>query len=310
MAVRYVDIDPQDAGQRVDNYLIRISKGVPKTRLYRAIRKGEVRINKGRVRPSYRLQAGDCLRIPPLTLDQRPPSSAAPAWMKRRLGEEAVVYENSRLIVLDKPSGMAVHGGTGESLGLIEALRLLRPEDESLELVHRLDKGTSGCLLIAKKRSCLRELHALLRARQVRKQYLALVKGVWQGGAKRITEPLYKNILHSGERVVRVDHKLGKSAVSRFIPLQRYARASLVLVEIETGRTHQIRVHAAHIGHPVAGDDKYGDDQFNAELRTLGLRRLFLHSASIDCRDPQSGLGVAMGVPLSPELAALLLKLA
>lgn len=303
--VSYIDVGLDDEGQRIDNFLIRTCKGVPKTRLYRAIRGGEVRVNKKRVKPSYKVQSGDVVRLPPLKVAQRPSVGEPEPWMVERL-QQAISYEDNGMILLDKPSGMAVHGGQSESLGVIEALRLVRSDCTFLELAHRLDRGTSGCLIIAKRRSYLRAMHQKLRDRKVKKTYLALVKGRWQGGTRKMTAPLCKKTLPNGERVVKIDRESGKSAVSYFSPIQKYRDATLMLVKIKTGRTHQIRVHAASMGFPLAGDDKYGCPKFNQNLKHLGLSRLFLHAACVDCTDDVTGYGVYLGVVLPKVLKCVL----
>lgn len=277
--VRIVEIDDERAGQRIDNFLLASLKGVPKSRVYRMLRKGEVRVNKGRIKANYRLKSGDAVRIPPVRVaEESAPVNPGTRVLKRI--ETGIIAEEKGFLLLNKPSGIAVHGGSGLNYGIIEALRVLRPDAPYLELVHRLDRDTSGCLLIAKRRSVLRELHRLLRENGMDKRYLALVKGQWQGGERRIDAPLLKNTLKSGERVVTVNAE-GKSAVSIFRPVTVFADASLLEVRLLTGRTHQIRVHAASIGHPIAGDDKYGDVNFDREMKKYGVRRLFLHARSL-----------------------------
>ena len=302
--VRYEDVAPDDAGQRVDNFLVRILKSVPRSRIYRLLRRGEVRVNGRRAKPDLRLKAGDRVRLPPVRLDSviRPPT-ASPS-LRERL-ERAIVFEDRNLIALDKPAGIAVHGGSGVSLGVIEALRAQRPRD-TLELVHRLDRDTSGCLLIARTRKALRELHALIREGGMEKKYLALVRGNWQFGEKRIDVPLATHRRQGGERHVRAESR-GKESVSVFKPAQFFgAHATLMEVDLQTGRTHQIRVHAGFVGHPVAGDAKYGDAEFNAEMRSFGLERLFLHAHSIAFEWPGSGAPAHFSAPLPPELTAVL----
>lgn len=301
--VRMLQVGAEDAGQRIDNFLMRHLKGAPRSLIYRILRKGEVRVNKGRIKPEYRIQAGDQVRVPPVRTSA-PTTSNVGEGAGDRL-EQRILYEDERLLVIDKPAGMAVHGGSGLSYGVIEALRASRPDAHFLELVHRLDRETSGCLLIAKKRSELRMLHELLRERTVDKRYLALVQGRWNLGDKRINAPLLKNQLRSGERIVTVNPE-GKAADSRFRPLDIYKEASLVEVDLGTGRTHQIRVHGAHVGHPLAGDEKYGDEVFNRRMRELGLRRLFLHAHSIGFRDPVNGREINVSTPLPVELRAVL----
>ncbi len=305
--VQTVQIGDEFAGQRIDNFLISRLKGAPRSLVYRILRRGEVRVNGGRVKPDYRLRANDQVRIPPLRLAPE----RAPGRPGQRVLEtlrERVIYEDGTLLVLNKPSGLAVHGGSGLSFGAIEALRALRPDARYLELVHRLDRDTSGCLMVAKKRSMLRVLHELLRTGAVEKHYLALVRGTWGSERKRVTVPLRKNVLRSGERVVDAAED-GKAALSLFEPHTIYGEvATLVDVGLVTGRTHQIRVHAAHIGHPVAGDEKYGDETFNREMRRFGLRRLFLHAHRLDLELPGSGK-LSLTAPLDDDLRAVLAAL-
>lgn len=307
----FVDIDDERAGQRIDNFLITQLKGVPKSHVYRILRKGEVRVNKGRIKPDYRLQAGDSVRIPPMRLGESSEPAKPQTSVLKRI-EQTILYEDKNLLVINKPSGLAVHGGSGLSYGVIEALRALRPDAHYLELVHRLDRDTSGCLLIAKKRSALRYLHSLLRGENagncIEKHYLALVGGRWQGGRRVIDVALRKNTLRSGERMVSVDES-GKSAVSVFTPVEIYTGTSLMDVELKTGRTHQIRVHAAHIGHPIAMDEKYGDASFNAEMKAKGLRRLFLHARSVAFKAQDSDDLITVTAPLEDELENLLRSL-
>ena len=306
-SVEFVEISADLAGQRVDNFLISRLKGVPKSMIYRILRKGEVRVNKGRIKPEYRLQAGDLLRIPPV---RQAEAKEAPLVGDRllKLIESRILFEDKRILVLNKPSGLAVHGGSGVSYGVIEALRLLRPDCKQLELVHRLDRETSGCLILAKKRSALRTLHEALRQGKVDKQYLALVAGKWQGGSRWVDAPLLKNVLSSGERIVRVNPE-GKEARSQLIPEAVGEQASLMRVQLDTGRTHQIRVHAAHIGHPIAGDSKYGDETFNKFCRGLGLKRLFLHAQSLSFHLSEDEPAIYIEAALDPELTAILNKM-
>jgi 23S rRNA pseudouridine955/2504/2580 synthase len=305
-AVEHLEVTADEAGQRLDNYLHRRLGALPRSRLYRLIRKGEVRVNGKRARPETRLNAADRVRVPPVRLSSTPDPKRPAAAVLERI-QAAIVYEDARVLGLDKPAGIAVHGGSGLSYGVIEALRALRP-GETLELAHRLDRDTSGCLLIARKAAVLRELHALLRDGGVEKRYLALLKGKWELGKKRIDVPLRTDTRVSGERTVRVATE-GKSSVSHFRPVQFFGRtATLMEVTLETGRTHQIRVHAAHAGHPVAGDEKYGDAAFNDTLAALGLRRMFLHASSLSFSWPQGG-EFALNTPLPPELGALLEQL-
>lgn len=302
-AVRLVTITPDEAGQRIDNYLIRHLKGVPKSRIYRILRKGEVRVNRGRIDAAYRLQEGDTIRIPPLRMAteriQQPGEHALARLQK------AVLYEDERLLIINKPAGMAVHGGSGLNYGVIEAMRVLRPELKDLELVHRLDRETSGCLLLAKRRSALRRLHELVRANALDKRYLALVCGRWQGGDRVVDAPLRKNTLRSGERFVTVDAS-GKASATRFHPLEYYASATLLEAQLLSGRTHQIRVHAAYIGHPLAGDPKYGDEACNRLMKAAGLRRLFLHAHSLAFVFPEPKREIHVSAPLDQDLRDVL----
>ena len=303
----FVEIDDNHADQRVDNFLISYLKGVPKSHVYRILRKGEVRVNKGRIRANYRLQVGDSVRIPPIRQAEEKPVQTPHARVLQAIAD-SVIYEDAALLALNKPSGIAVHGGSGLSYGVIEALRVLRPDAHFLELVHRLDRDTSGCLLIAKKRSALRYLHELLRGDGMNKRYVALVRGQWQGGDKRVELALQKNTLRSGERVVRVDEN-GKEALSIFHPLEVYSSSSLMEVELKTGRTHQIRVHAAASGFPIAGDDKYGDASFDRTLRELGLKRLFLHARSLTFTAMDGEQQMMIEAPLPQDLQNVLKKL-
>ncbi|MFQ5644586.1 MAG: 23S rRNA pseudouridine(955/2504/2580) synthase RluC [Thiogranum sp.] len=305
-AVRWMDISAEQAGQRIDNFLLRVLKGVPKSRIYRLLRKGEVRVNKGRIRPEYRLQSGDQVRIPPVRVAQ--PGAAATARPAPGALADSILYEDNRLLILNKPAGMAVHGGSGIDYGVIEALRALRPEAPYLELVHRLDRATSGCLMIARRRSELRTLHELLRNGGVEKRYLLLVQGDWGQGPFRIDAPLRKNQLRSGERMVRVDPE-GKTALTQFRFLESYPGASLMEAELKTGRTHQIRVHAAHAGHPLAGDEKYGDEAFNRKMRKSGLKRMFLHAHYLAFEDSERGRSIEVSAPLGADLREVVQQL-
>ncbi len=306
--VRHVDAGTEDAGQRIDNYLLRHLKGVPRSRIYRLLRKGEVRVNGKRAKPEYRLGEGDRVRIPPIRQAVEAPKRArVPSALIDTL-KRAIVHEDDDVIVVNKPSGVATHGGSGIDFGVIEALRAYwadyRP-NETLELAHRLDRETSGCLLIARRRSRLRELHALIRDGQMEKRYLALVAGRWPHGRQAIDAPLKTRQMQSGERVVKVRAD-GKEAVSVFHPVQFYGkRATLMEVDLKTGRTHQIRVHAAHAGHPVAGDDKYGDAEFNRLMRDRGLKRMFLHAQMLNFTWP-NGKDFSVSVPLDDELKSVL----
>jgi 23S rRNA pseudouridine955/2504/2580 synthase len=304
--VRLVEVAADEAGQRIDNFLARYLKGVPKSYIYRILRRGEVRVNSGRTKARYKLCAGDKVRIPPVRI-----STDSAAVIRPAVGmnlEGRILFENKVCLVLNKPAGIAVHGGSGLSYGVIEALRAARPDADYLELAHRLDRETSGCLVIAKRRSFLRAFHEQLRLGEVRKHYLALVAGRWQGGTRTVDAPLRKNQLRGGERMVMVDSE-GKEAVTVFRPVTRFAEAALVDVELKTGRTHQIRVHAVHAGHPLAGDEKYGDVAFNRRMRVLGLSRLMLHAHLLEFSLPHVSDRLTLSAPLDTDLRAVLERL-
>jgi 23S rRNA pseudouridine955/2504/2580 synthase len=305
--VRSVKADEEDAGQRLDNFLFRTLKGVPKSHIYRLLRTGQVRVNKKRAKPDYRLEAGDELRLPPVRQEQKASPGKPPHWQQEAL-TAGILYEDERILVVNKPAGMAVHGGSGVSFGVIETLRVLRPDNPGLELAHRLDRETSGCLIVAKRRSAVRALHAAFREGNVEKHYLALLAGAWGGSERTVDAPLEKNRLEGGERMVKVSRE-GKSAESLFRPLQKFASASLMDIRIFTGRTHQIRVHAAHLGHPVAGDDKYGDREANKALRAAGLKRMFLHAHRLAFPHPETGERLSLIAPLDDELQAVVRSL-
>ncbi len=312
---RRVEVTLDAAGVRLDKFLGKALPEVPPSHVFRLIRKGEVRVNGKRAAGSLRLQAGDIVRVPPVRVqpprasdDATPPTRRGPPRLIEQV-RSAVLHRDDALLVVDKPAGLAVHGGSGVSFGVIEALRAAYPDDR-LELVHRLDRDTSGCLLVARKPSVLRTLHALLREHAFEKRYLALVVGAWDLGKKRIDMPLRTDLRVGGERTVKA-HASGKSAVSDFRPVQFFgARASLLEVSIHTGRTHQIRVHAAYAGHPVAGDAKYGDAEANAALAEFGLARMFLHASSVSFVWPQSGTEFSVNAPLPADLAAVIDRLA
>ncbi|CAH9055221.1 Ribosomal large subunit pseudouridine synthase C [Pseudoalteromonas holothuriae] len=308
LKVSFVTITEDQEGQRVDNFLVTHLKGVPKSAVYKILRKGEVRVNKKRVKPVYRLQIDDLVRIPPIRTAERE------EFVPRNLDkvsalEDAIIFEDKYLIVINKPSGMAVHGGSGLSYGLIEALRALRPEEKSLELVHRLDRDTSGCLLISKRRSILKGLHEQLREKTMEKNYWALVTGEWAAKIKNVTEPLRKNTLQSGERVVRVDEEQGKASHTRFRVLERFSDCTLVQASPVTGRTHQIRVHTQCKGHPIACDDKYGDQVFDSKMRSRGLGRLFLHAHDLRFLHPKTETTLHVEAPLDKALTNCLTTL-
>ena len=305
--VQYLTIDPEYSGQRIDNFLLRILKGVPKSYIYRIVRKGEVRINKGRIKADYRLQSGDQLRIPPLRMATQAPPTKPGKWVLESLAN-AILYEDNGLLVINKPSGIAVHGGSGINYGVIEALRELRPQEKGLELVHRIDRDTSGCLMLAKRRSALRGYHQQLQQGEIEKRYLAMIAGNWGGEQRRrVDAPLQKNTLRSGERVVRVDPE-GKHALTLFQVVESFSQVTLVEALLRTGRTHQIRVHLAHLGTPILGDEKYGTPASDALSKEIGLKRLALHAASLTLPRPdQSPLRIE--APLDPALRDTLKKL-
>lgn len=298
-AVRRVTITLAHAGQRVDNFLIRELKGVPKTHVYRILRSGEVRVNGGRVRAETKLNEGDEIRIPPVRVAETPAhlqlTSAFP---------HEIIFEDDHLIAVNKPSGVAVHGGSGVSFGVIEQLRMARPNAPLLELVHRLDRETSGVLFIAKTRAALVGMHDTLREKSGDKRYLAAVKGEWVNDRQHVKAPLAKFTQADGERRVKVDKDEGQFAHTVFNLLERRPDISLVEAELKTGRTHQIRVHCAHVGFPIAGDPKYGDLAWNKVLKARGLSRMFLHAKSFEFEHPISGKRLKVEAPLSKELAA------
>lgn len=311
--VRRVRVEADRAGQRIDNFLSGQLKGAPRALIYRLLRTGQVRINGKRAKADSRLEAGDEVRIPPVRLDEPDAPRPPPPALLEAL-EAAIVFEDARLLALNKPSGLASHGGSGIRHGAIESLRALRP-NQSLELVHRLDRDTSGLLVVAKKRSALTELQALLREdsdsgpRGITKRYLTLLTGRLPDGTLTVDAPLHIGLRQGGERHVQV-HPQGKPSLSHFRVLERRGGQSYCEVRIETGRTHQIRVHAAHLGHPVAGDDKYGSEAVNRRLRDqTGLRRLFLHAASLEFALDGGSAPYLLNAPLAPELAAVLDRL-
>ena len=303
-SVRFVTISPEQAGQRIDNFLLRELKGVPRSVIYRILRKGEVRVNKGRIKAVYRLKEGDSIRIPPVRVAPERQGAVVSDELRQQL-QEAIIQEDRDLLILDKPAGLAVHAGSGIRWGIIEMFRAIRPELAYLELVHRLDRETSGCLLLAKNRESLTALHEQIQLHHFDKRYLALVAGPWHNeGDRTINEPL-ERIQRGGERMVEVS-LAGKSAISHLHPVSKYRDSTLLEVRIETGRTHQIRVHCASIDHPVAGDDKYGDREFNTRMKKMGLKRLFLHAHSLSFTHPRSGEPVHISAPLGRELQQVL----
>lgn len=298
-AVQMLLIDAEQVGQRVDNFLLRICKGVPKSHIYKAIRDGQVRVNKGRIQSDYRLVEGDTVRVPPFRMPAPNAPRAVPPC------NFPVVFEDDALLVIDKPSGVAVHGGSGVSFGVIEQLRAARPDARLLELAHRLDRETSGLLMIAKKRSALVALHDMMREGKGRKRYLALVSGDWVNDRQHMRQPLLKWLTASGERRVRVD-PTGKAAHTIISLQKRFGRYSLLEAELRTGRTHQIRVHLASAGFPIVGDDKYGPDEVRDKFTRLGFGRMFLHAYRLDIPHPLTGEPLALSSPLPPECQRIL----
>ena len=304
--VQYLEINADQAGQRIDNFLLSRLKGVPKSRVYRLLRKGEVRVNKGRIRPEYRLSENDVLRIPPIRVAKQ--VSAVPGRSLRGVLAASIVMETEDFLVINKPSGLAVHGGSGINLGVIESLRAMREPHAYLELAHRLDRDTSGCLLIAKSRRVLKHLQDQMRQRSMDKRYMTLVSGRWAKERREVNAPLLKQTVASGERIVRANRE-GKASLTRFKLLQHYTNASLLEVKLETGRTHQIRVHCQLVGHPLAGDPKYGNENFNQVMRAVGLKRLFLHAAELAFTSPATGERIKVEAALPDELKTLLKQL-
>ena len=300
------EVEAESAGQRVDNYLTKWLKGVPKSHIYRILRSGEVRVNSRRVGPEYRVAAGDRLRLPPIRVAVRPAAGRRQSPGARLKAD--VLHEDEALLVINKPAGVAVHGGSGISRGVIEQLRLERPAERFLELVHRLDRETSGVLMLAKRRSALTALHRQLREGEVRKFYLALVRGRWRDAKRSVKLPLDKRVLATGERRVNVSRD-GQPAHTVFRLNRAWNGYSLLEAELKTGRTHQIRVHLSHLGFPIAGDDKYGDFALNRRLAREGLKRMFLHAFRTVISHPQSGAALAFEAPLPPELTAFLAAL-
>jgi 23S rRNA pseudouridine955/2504/2580 synthase len=302
--VAHVEITEDNCDQRLDNFLITRLKGVPKSHIYRIVRKGEVRVNKGRVDVKYRLLAGDIVRIPPVRVAERSEESYVPQGLQAAL-QQGILFEDEGFLIVNKPAGFAVHGGSGVSSGIIEGLRLLRPEAHFLELVHRLDKDTSGCLLIAKKRSALRKLQELFRESQIKKTYQAMLSGQWLRKKLIVTAPLLKNISKGGERIVVISQS-GKAAETAFTRLQLFRNATLVEASPKTGRTHQIRVHAASLGHPIVGDERYGIDEVNKTFKNKGYKRMFLHAHTLKFLHPVTGILMAISAPLPAQLENLI----
>lgn len=300
--VSYVEITADQAGQRIDNFLITKLKGMPKSHIYRLVRKGEVRVNKKRISAFYKLIEGDVVRLPPVYLaeqaKQLPPSPSTKILLSDR-----IIYEDEYLLIINKPAGMSVHAGSTVRVGVVEALKHMYPKLPQLELAHRLDSETTGCLILAKKKRILRELHTLLREGKITKMYWALTKGIWRKEELRVDLSLHKDYQDGGKHVVEVNPQ-GKSALTVFKPIKEFKNASLMEVKLYTGRTHQIRVHAASQGHPIAGDDRYGDEYFNKTARNLGLKRMFLHARSIDFVLPSLDKRITVVAPLDPDLEA------
>ena len=299
----WLEVGEESAAQRIDNFLFRQLKGVPKSHVYRVLRSGEVRVNSGRVGPDYRLKPGDRVRLPPVRMSSKVGANAKVA----KPAEFPIVYEDAALLVLDKPSGTAVHGGSGVSYGVIESLRAARPQAKLLELVHRLDRDTSGLLMIAKKRSALVELHRMLREGEVEKVYRTIVRGSVSKSQFELRESLHKYVTDQGERRVSVQ-KDGKAAVTQVKVLKRSDPFSLLEVRLLTGRTHQIRVHLAHAGHPVLGDDKYGDFELNKAMAKQGVKRLFLHAGRLCLNHPQSAERLELESRLPGDMRAFVEK--
>lgn len=302
-SVRFECVDEDQAGQRLDNFLMARLKGVPKSRIYNIIRKGEVRVNKGRTKPDYKILQGDEIRIPPVRVTEKE-VAAKPSNVMTRLLDDSILFENDGLLVINKPAGLAVHGGSGISLGLIETLRQMRPDARYLELVHRLDRDTSGCIMVAKRRSYLRHLQAALREKNssgIHKVYQALVIGAWPSACKRVDAPLLKLEVANDERVVRV-HKDGKPSLTEFKVIKAFQQCTLVEARPITGRTHQIRVHAQHMGHALVGDEKYGNDDFNRQMKDKGVKRLFLHAVELGFYLPESKELTVVRAPLAKDL--------
>lgn len=309
-SVRYVEVDTGSEGQRLDNFLLKELKGAPRSLIYRILRKGEVRVNKKRAKPLQKLKAGDSIRIPPVRLQDKANQTVAPGQGLRKLLLESVIYEDDYLLIINKPSGLAVHGGSGLSLGLIESLREMNLGASEtgktyLELVHRLDRETSGCLVLARKRATLVALHEIIREGKIKKIYQTLVVGNWPRSIRTVDAPLKKNELASGERVVKVNTE-GKAATTHFHVKEALNGATLLEIDLDTGRTHQIRVHTQLTGHPVLGDSKYGSKESQQFSKSIGLKRLFLHASCLKFRHPETGRMIVAESPLPSELSKIL----
>ena len=292
----WLEVGEESESQRIDNFLLRRLKGVPKSHVYRVLRSGEVRVNSGRIKPDYRLRIGDKVRVPPIRVSQARKPEA-------KVLDLPIVFEDASFLVVDKPSGIAVHGGSGVSFGVIESLRASRPEAKVLELAHRLDRDTSGLLIVAKKRGALVELHRMLREGEIEKVYTAVVKGSWQGGKRELRESLHKHVNAKGERRVSV-HNDGQPAITKVKPLHSGTDFSCLELRLMTGRTHQIRVHLAHAGHPVLGDDKYGDFALNHSVAKQGAKRLFLHARRLSFKHPVEKKQIKLESPLPADMRA------
>ncbi|HCT40424.1 MAG: 23S rRNA pseudouridine(955/2504/2580) synthase RluC [Moraxellaceae bacterium] len=303
-AARFLTVPEDSAGQRIDNFLITQLKGAPRTLVYRILRTGEVRVNKGRIKPDYRVAAGDIIRVPPLRLAEAAAPVQPGAGISRDL-KSRIIYEQDGLLVINKPAGLAVHGGSGVAWGVIEALRVVLPEKPFLELVHRLDRDTSGLLMVAEKRSVLRDLHDQLREGRVQKVYVALLSGRLKGAEHTVNAPLLKTNLPNGERIVRVARD-GKEALTEFKVLDRIGNTTLVEARPKTGRTHQIRVHAQYLGHALVGDEKYGNDDVNKAMKAYGSTRLFLHARDLNLKLAGMTKSLRLTCPLEPDLEAVL----
>ena len=306
-SVQFIDIRADQAGQRIDNFLITLEKGVPKSRIYRALRKGEVRVNKGRIKQTYRLQAGDQVRVPPLRVSEKVVITELSESLTDAL-ENAILMEDDDILVINKPAGLAVHAGSQIQLGVIEAMRIIRPENRFVELVHRLDRDTSGCLVLAKSRAALLNLQQQMKASETDKRYLTLTRGKWAAQENIVDLALQKNSLSSGERMVVPDIN-GKKSKTLFEVKQEFSGCQLVAAKLYTGRTHQIRVHSASQSHPVAGDEKYGDREFNKRLRQYGLKRMFLHAWQLSLKHPLTDEPLTFNAELPDTLKDVLKQL-
>ncbi len=301
--IRLLEVNESESGQRIDNYLMKHLKGVPRSMIYRLLRKGSVRVNKKRKKPEYRIEAGDIVKIPPVRTTETG-GIEIPASQSEKI-KQCVLYEDDSLLVINKPAGMAVHGGSGLAWGLIELVRQTWPEYKSVELVHRLDRFTSGCLLLAKTRVALLHIQEQIKNHKLQKSYLALTQGQWSAPEVKVDARLQKNVVKSGERMVLVSAE-GKEALSYFRTLKQFSIAALCEVKIITGRTHQIRVHAASEGHGVAGDQKYGESEFNRQIKLIGLKRMFLHAHKIILRHPETSEAMTLEAPLPAALDSVL----